>query len=404
VLDQPAWEQRFGFQVGSLRVGPLASAASFAWSETDKASYAQLLTDLLNAETSTYGRLTASGADPATSLPNIINCEKQSLSVFDQGRNPSAALQSAQTCLNTLAPGLPPATATPPPSGVPPTPTGLRVFATSPSDIQVMWDAPTGPVNGFRIYGGEQTVPAATFVTNVAANLTSQLISGRSAGVIYCYSVTAYNGFGESPRGTPVCASTSGVMSLPAAPVRLTVTAVSGNGLRLDWSDQATNEDGFQIMRNDTLVTTVGANIQTFTDFSWNPSGPNCYRVLAYNGAGTASSDQACPSGPGPTAPPSAPSNLQVATASPTSLTLTWGDTSGNEDGFYIYEGNNTVGTMGPGATAWTVNGWDSSIRHCFEVAAYNAFGQSARSNSVCAGPLAPPTATLVPTTLPAPR
>src|SRR3954449_2792246 len=43
VLDRPVWEQRYGFRVGDLQVGPLASASSFAWPSQDQASYGRLL-------------------------------------------------------------------------------------------------------------------------------------------------------------------------------------------------------------------------------------------------------------------------------------------------------------------------------------------------------------------------
>ena len=42
VMDRAAYESRYGFRVGTLRIGPLASAASFAWTPTEQSTYAQL--------------------------------------------------------------------------------------------------------------------------------------------------------------------------------------------------------------------------------------------------------------------------------------------------------------------------------------------------------------------------
>ena len=58
------------------------------------------------------------------------------------------------------------------------------------------------------------------------------------------------------------------------------------------------------------------------------------------------------------------------------------------EDGYYIYEGDNTVAVAPPDVNAWTISGWDSTVQHCYAVAAFNELGQSALSNTVCAGPM----------------
>src|SRR5215216_3226345 len=86
VLDRGPWEQRFGFNAATLRVGPLASAASFAWSEADRAAYAQLLTDMEVSETEALFRAQSSGTGPETALPRIATCEKQGLDLFDTSR------------------------------------------------------------------------------------------------------------------------------------------------------------------------------------------------------------------------------------------------------------------------------------------------------------------------------
>jgi hypothetical protein len=293
VLDQPAWEQRFGFQADALQVGPLASAASFAWNDADRAAYGQLLLDLKRVESAALAQLVSTGVPAATALPNLITCEKQGLDLFDTTRNGPAALQTTQACLG----------------GAPP--------------------------------------PAVTTTPG-------------------------------SPAGAPL------------APGGLQVIAAAGASAQLNWTDLSTNEDGFQIYRNDGLIGTVGPNATSYVDTGRNPAVSNCYRVAAYNSQGSATSQAVCPTSGAATSAPSAPSNLQVGPTSPTSITLTWTDTSTNEDGFYIYEGSNTVGTVGANVNSWTISPWDPALRHCYEIAAYNSLGQSAHSNSVCAGPGSP--------------
>ncbi|MBM2810082.1 MAG: hypothetical protein HW416_841 [Chloroflexi bacterium] len=104
VLDRLAWEQRYAFRVGLLRVGPLASAGSFAWSETDRASYGRLLPSLESAESAALVSAVSTGTDASTALAAITACEGSSLATFESGRNDEAALQGARDCLSRSAP------------------------------------------------------------------------------------------------------------------------------------------------------------------------------------------------------------------------------------------------------------------------------------------------------------
>jgi hypothetical protein len=69
------------------------------------------------------------------------------------------------------------------------------------------------------------------------------------------------------------------------------VRALAAN-LELDWADNSSDETGFHIERklglngNYAIVTTVGANITSFTDTNLADGSTYCYRVNAFNGAG----------------------------------------------------------------------------------------------------------------------
>ncbi|MPZ76505.1 MAG: DUF1080 domain-containing protein [Deltaproteobacteria bacterium] len=69
--------------------------------------------------------------------------------------------------------------------------------------------------------------------------------------------------------------------------------------LRLNWQDNSTNESGFKIERlaggNYTQIASVGANIQSYTDSGLTLGSSYCYRVRAFNSAGTSpTSNSAC--------------------------------------------------------------------------------------------------------------
>ena len=81
-----------------------------------------------------------------------------------------------------------------------------------------------------------------------------------------------------------------GSSSPPAAPQQAYVANQTCTSqeykVKLAWSDQADDEDGYRIYRDGNLIATLGANTQEYTD---NPpyGGPYAYMIEAFNGAGT---------------------------------------------------------------------------------------------------------------------
>src|SRR5262245_51680449 len=68
---------------------------------------------------------------------------------------------------------------------------------------------------------------------------------------------------------------------------------VTAAQLTLSWSDNSTNEDGFRIERRTGTtgtyaeITTIGVNTTSYTDANLANGTTYCYRVRAYNAAGT---------------------------------------------------------------------------------------------------------------------
>jgi hypothetical protein len=80
--------------------------------------------------------------------------------------------------------------------------------------------------------------------------------------------------------------------SLPSAPSNLIASALSSSQINLSWNDNSTNETGFKIERKTGAtgtwaeITTVGANVRTYSNTGLNSSTTYYYRVRAYNGSG----------------------------------------------------------------------------------------------------------------------
>jgi hypothetical protein len=391
VLDRPMWESRYGFTVSSLQLGPLASAHSFAWSSTDQSSYLQLLTNMRSVLSTALYRASQAGTDGVLLIPAIADCERAGLNEFDRNRNASNALNTTQECLSRLSlgggPGPVPGGPVPG-QGIPFPPANVRVLALSPTVIRVMWS--DGPNDfGYRIYGGDQTVPSTLFVTGTPANATNQDLPGRSPNTTYCYAVSAFNPAGESPLSGPICATTpaSGNGGLNA-PTNLAISQImvgsSVGGLRLDWTDASSVESAFQIVRGDQQLATVGANTTSYTDLGWTPTLPNCYRVVAIKDQDQASSELACLGGGTGANPPAAPTGFHLSvTPGVTGVQLSWTDASSSEMGFQVLRNDQVLATLGVNVQSYTDPSWNAANPPCYKVVAFNNYGQGV-SERVC--------------------
>ncbi len=78
---------------------------------------------------------------------------------------------------------------------------------------------------------------------------------------------------------------------VPLAPTNLSATVVSTTQVKLNWTDNATNEAGYKIQRktgngNFTDIASTGADITTHDDLGLTANTSYTYRVYAFNNAG----------------------------------------------------------------------------------------------------------------------
>jgi len=74
---------------------------------------------------------------------------------------------------------------------------------------------------------------------------------------------------------------------------------------------------------------------------------------------------------------PLEPENLKVTSVGTTSATISWTDTSNNEQGFRIYYGNKLVATLGANTTSYTIHGLNPNERYKYTVVSYSSGGNS---------------------------
>ena len=176
----------------------------------------------------------------------------------------------------------------------PPTaPSGLLASAASTTQIHLVWTDNSTIETGFtveRAPGG--TTSFAVIAASLPPNTTSYDDSGLTSGQSYAYRVKAFNAAGPSSYSNTSTATAT--PQPPSAPSGLTATAQTPSSIRLNWTDNSSNEDGFSIERSTgggayAPVGSVGANVGTFTSSSLSPMMTYSFRVRAFNSGGNSS-------------------------------------------------------------------------------------------------------------------
>ncbi len=199
----------------------------------------------------------------------------------------------------------------------------------------------------------------------------------------------------------------------PQAPTGLSATAISSSQINLTWTD-SDNEQGFKIERctglgctDFTQITTVGANVTSYSNTGLSASTSYSYRVRAYNASGDSDySNTATALTQAAPAVPVAPSNLVATAVSSSQINLTWTDAD-NEQGFKIERCTGVgctefiqIATVGANVTSYSNTGLTASTSYSYRVRAYNAAGDSDYSNTATAVTQAAPAVPAAPSNL----
>jgi phosphodiesterase/alkaline phosphatase D-like protein len=254
-----------------------------------------------------------------------------------------------------------------------------------PDSIRVNW---TDNATDEQFYRVERSGDGTTFaqVAILSANSTSWTNTGLLAATTYTYRVRASAGAVYSPYSTTAMATTS---APPADPGGLTVTVLGPDSLRLNWVDNATNEQYYRVERSlDGLtfsqVGFLGANQTTWTNGLLTPSTTYFYRVRA--SAGTVYSGYSNVAFATTAPPPAPPSNLALSLVSASSVKLTWEDNATGEQYYRVERSTDgvtflQVAILGANSTSWTNSSLSNNTTYWYRVRASQGSVYSDYSN-----------------------
>jgi Fibronectin type III domain len=282
---------------------------------------------------------------------------------------------------------------------VPNAPTSLTASAGNNLSVDLHWTDNSGSEDGFSIERAPDNngAPGAYVqIAQVGSNVTAFNDPGLQINTPYWYRIVAYNSVGPSAYSNAV----SAVLATPGAPSGLTATATVSGAINLAWADNANNEQGFNVERAPDVggvagtyqqIASVGTNVTTYSDTGVGANIRYWYRVVAFNGIGTSAySNEAS----GMVTAPNAPSALAAASATNSTINLTWTDNSANEQGFNIERAPDAGGVAGTytqiasvaaNVTTFSNTGVQINVRYWYRVTAYNGVGSSAYSNEASA-------------------
>ncbi len=257
----------------------------------------------------------------------------------------------------------------------------------TPGDGQVVlsWTAPGSnggaSVDYYMVYV-EGTERIDHYVENHA------IISGLANGQPYNFTVAAHNSVGVGPQSSKVTVVPSTTLTVPGAPIDLTVTLEDG-WVSLSWVTPASNGgaeiDYYAICQDGYDIYHVTANSKTVGGLTAGRSYN--FTVSAHNSVGmggNTSSVIAIP--PSTSESPGIPANLMIAVEDGL-VTISWtapDSQSGPPIDYYVVY-QNGVDIIHPVGNVTSITGLTNGVSYEFTVSAHNSVGMGGKTSPVTA-------------------
>lgn len=284
------------------------------------------------------------------------------------------------------------------PGQPPAAPGNLTATAVSISAINLSWTDNSNDESGFQIERAPINTSAFVLVTTTAANIKTYQNSGLTSGTGYSYRVRAINAAGASAYSAVASATT--LVAAPAAPTGLNASGTTATSTTLKWTDNASNETGFELERyiggiwvKIAGTDVLGPNSTQRTVTALDSQTTYKFRVRAVNQGGYSawSNEVSVTTLSAPVTVPAAPSNLTYSSLTATTVKLSWVDNANNETWFDLQESvNGGAWTTISNASNLPANYTYADItdllpdtNHSYRIRAVNSAGSSAFSSTV---------------------
>jgi hypothetical protein len=248
-------------------------------------------------------------------------------------------------------------------------------------------------------------VPTQINITGGIATIEWQAGRGTSRGFSLKYSSNG-SGSGKNFKCKNCTASQSGTSQIiippPNAPSNLLVASKTANSIKIQWTDNASNETGFEIERTSTdskdvnKTFRIGASVTAYTDAGLQENATYSYRIRAYNSGGYSSYSNTVTVSTSLVVvpPPNAPSALKSTAVTESSITLAWTDNSADESGFIITRRLSTqldsivILNVNANTNIFKDSSLTANTSYYYRIQAINAYGKSTSSNKSVASTL----------------
>jgi titin len=247
--------------------------------------------------------------------------------------------------------------------------TGVTATSDRCSDVLISWTDLSGET-GYRVFRNGTALSA-----DLAANRTSYSDASATAGVVYTYTVVAFNG---SCDGTASASRTGQRLTVPAQITNVAATTNRCSDIRVTWTDAG---DGIvcRVYRNGTQVSgDLTAHTTSFDDVNVTSGVSFNYTVVGYSGtcAGTTSATAAGLRLSGP----AAAANFAASSDRCGDIRISWTDLS-TETGYRLYRDGVQLGADLPANTnAYLDSTAVPGVSYSYSLTAFNAACSGASS------------------------
>jgi chitodextrinase len=275
-------------------------------------------------------------------------------------------------------------------------PSNLAVQQVQGTSVVLTWTASTGTVTNYQVERC-QGATCTTFAPIGTTTFTSFSDTNLASNTTYRYRVRATNSAGNSPYSNIVNATTG--TAIACVPTGFMVTGTTSSSISLGWQipQPTCNTAAFELFRAPgasggtfTLLATINAPGTSYTDGGLSANTTFRYQLRARNTAGNLSgfTGVVTATTQGTTQqPPGTPGQLSVTTTTASTVSLTWGASTGTVSSYLIERCTgatctNFVQVLTSTATSATDGGLAANTTYRYRVRASNSAGNSGYSNT----------------------